>query len=232
MREVGLLRADASRHFDRLHEVEVRRMRVDPECVKDQHVEVLQKGPRRLGDDAAIGAVGEVADAETQHRKGTVHQRNRHDTLTAHIERFFADFVKFELWSAVWRVRCRFEGVGEHPPQRNQRTWRSVTRHRPLVDPVEASKIVQTHYVIRMVMREQDGVDVRDMVGHALQAKLGGAINEQIDPIAGPKNAGSRAPIAGITRAADLAPASDHRNTVRGATSQNDDLCSHRLPAR
>src|SRR6516225_2124071 len=100
MRHVGqisLPRLQTRNHIQRLAQTEMGRMRAVAQGIQDQNIEVLQQAPALLRDTIDVGAVGDIADAKTEHVEMGVNQGNRRDPLPKNLKRFFGDPLKGEL---------------------------------------------------------------------------------------------------------------------------------------
>jgi len=115
--------------------------------VQYQHVQAFEQGPRSVGNAAAIGQVGEAAQAQAKNGALAVENRNGHNLLTAEAERP-TDREQLELGQAT-RVRRRgVEDVREQPAHVVDGGPVAEARHGTSLHDVETPDIVETQDVI------------------------------------------------------------------------------------
>ena len=115
------------------------------------------------------------------------------------------------------------EDVGIDALQIVQRPLVAVTRNRRLLHHVEAAHFVESHDVIGVAVRIDNGVDASDAVRERLHAQVRRRVDEHRRPAVGLNQDGrARSFVARIGRAAGAALAADHRHAVRRARAQHE----------
>ena len=122
------------------------------------HVEAVEQRERRFGDRAAVGEIGEAAEAEAEDRLLAVQQRHRDHRHAGGLERP-VDLGERQLRHAAalgprWR-----EGVGEHPAQLGGGRRIGVDRDRRPAQRVEAAHLVEPHHVVGVAVGVEQRVD-------------------------------------------------------------------------
>ena len=192
--------------------------------VEDEDVDAVEQRPRRVGNAAAVGQVGEVAEAEAENRPRAVQDRHRL-TATPSIANGPSIVVSSICGMPPPFCRRRVEDVAEGAPQvvgrRAHRRRRGIA---PLLQHVEAAHFVQAHDVIGVAVREEDRVDARDAVRQRLLPQVGRGVDQDrravvdvdVDRRPQPR-------VARIGRPAHRARAADHRHAVRRAGAEERD---------
>ena len=195
--------------------------------IKDEDVESLDERPRLIRHAAAIGQVGEVAEAKAEDLSRAVDERHRLKADGADVERA-GDGVELNLRQPAALVGRRVEHVEERAPQALAGGGVGITGNRALLHLAEAARIVQAHDVIGVAVREHDRVDAADALLQRLLAQIGRGVDEDLRAVFDVDEIEGRVRrVARIGRAAHRAPAADHRHAVRSAAAQDGDVRLH-----
>lgn len=182
MSQIGSLRADLSGGLDRLFDVEVRAVSLtEPESVEYKNVDTLQGLHRIDGQRFGICDVAESSHTKAVDVHASVRHPHRGEILPdqrywrSRVESFDPDSW---LRAALRRPECIVEDVLEVALQRIDVLRRNVGRH--IASPHrEGSEIVDTVDVVRVDVREPDGIDRGDPGREELQPKLGRSVHQQ-----------------------------------------------------
>ena len=95
---------------------------------------------------------------------------------------------------------CGVEDVAEHPPQIGERPQIAEDGMARPLHEVVAPHLVEAEDVIRVAVREEDGIDAADVVRERLRAKIGGRIDENVAHRSATAKAHCRHPDAAAAR--------------------------------
>ena len=190
----------------RLLDVEMRRVRREPQGVEDQGVEPFEHRPALVGDAGHVGAVREVAEPEAQDAESAVLQADRQHALAQHGERLAGrDPLEPQPGQAADRdvVRGLVEGVGERLADHLLGLRLAIERDRAADRPGEQPGVVQAEEVVGVVMGVEDRVDLADPLAQELEPHLGRGVDQQVPAGKLQQDARPGALVAWVVRAAD-----------------------------
>src|SRR5215218_10367749 len=75
-----------------------------------------------------------------------------------------------------------------------------------------------------MGVRHQHRVDLTHVIGKRLRAQFSSGIDEDGTPVVADKGRSASAAVSGVSRAANVAVAADHRNAIGGPGAEEGDL--------
>ena len=124
-------------------------------------------------------------------------------------------------------LRHRFlaDRVGENLLHAVRALARRVDRQRVAADQVaKPPQVVHADDVVGVSMREDEQVELGQVLPHALQSEFRRGVDLHVQPVHDDVEAGTRAPVARIGRRADRTIAGDHRDALRGAGAEKEDF--------
>lgn len=224
--EKGLPGADPARDGEGFFDRKMRRVPLVLERIEDEQVQALEQFETRGRDEIRVGAVGDVADAETQDRHVAVKEWDGRPNLAGDFERAVDD-LPLEVGAEDFHLRFGlFERVAETSRQDGVRRGIRPDIQRAFFERIKSADIVKTHDVIGMSMGKDDGVDHVDGISDALQAKFRGGVDQNPGIAAGNDCGRTHALVVDIGAGTDRAMASNHRDAGGGAGAEKDDFYS------
>ena len=221
---------------DGLLEVRVAEVRVAPEGVEDEDVEVLKERDALVGDVAHVGEVGGAAEAVAGDLLAAVGDG---DALEAGSEEIEAragcgvDAVKLHAGAGGIAVlgaegvfEDAFEGVGCGVV--------GVDGEIAFDVKAEGAEVVEAHDVVGVAVGVEDGVDAADVFADGLGVEVGAGVDEDGVAVVGEADGGPGAAVARIAvrrdgGGADGAVAAERGHAHRGAAAEKGEGRLHRL---
>ena len=214
--EVGLGDLKAFGFGDGLFEAEVGVVWCPAQAVDDHGVEALEERVGAFGDGAAVGQVGDIADAVAHGVAMAVDERNGLDVEGTDADEVLAvEFPQLDAWDepAVFEVVV-VEDVVEVVADEIGVVLAGVERECLAAEAGEAAEIIDAMEVIGVGVGEKDGIDAHDVLADDLFAEIGADIDEDAGVIRVDPGSGAQVAIAWVGGVADGAVAADHRHAV------------------
>lgn len=156
-------------------------MRLGPEGVDDEEVEVIEMGLRRPGNGLHVGDISKtlaIGKTETKAVGGrtAMCDRERHDLNVAELE----EIVVLEDTGVRPHVIARSiaKSPRKHALESSQGVVGPVHRHRLLAPPAKGPGLVESNDVIDVVVGVEDVIDVGEALPQGLLPKVRPSINE------------------------------------------------------
>jgi hypothetical protein len=163
--------------FKRLRHRVVRRMRPMPQRIQNENVEIVQQCKRFLRNAIAIREVRKRSKTEAEDRPSPMKDWHWADVQRPHVKGAI-DRMQLDLRGAAALFVRRIENVIERPPKIGCGLRIRIGRYRAALHHVEAPHFVETHDVIGVAVREEDGVHTRHAVCQRLLTQIGCGINQ------------------------------------------------------
>src|SRR3569833_100349 len=142
MRKIGLFRANLLRKQQRLIQRKVRDMAFGLQRVDIQCFSALYFCDFRRGDGFGIGNIGEIVDAEAQHRQLVMHHLDRGKMDASDIKRFKIDSMQVYL-RYTWIFKLG-KNISELTPQGRLYPLGSININRRLLEIIERAYVIPT----------------------------------------------------------------------------------------
>ena len=160
-------------HRDRLVQAKMRGVR-PPQGIQNQHVQPLQKRHARRVDAVGVGAIGHVAEAESQHVAAAVVQGDGHHARAQHLEGLATEGPKDQPRHAPGGIlpRRRVEGIVEDFA--NALLDDRIAKDRQVAAEIlgEDPQVVQAEEVVGVLVRVEHGVDQADLFADQLAVRI------------------------------------------------------------
>jgi len=180
-------------------------VRVMPQRVDDQHVEVLQQRQAYFWNVAHVGEIGGGAEAIAGDLQPSMGHRN---PLEAGAEQFDAssrswiDAVNLDAGAGGIAVFFA-EGVLEDAFDIGRGDLIGVDRQVSFGVKAEGAQIVEAHDVVGVAVGIQNGIDAANSFAHGLSVKVRAGVNQDRVAIVGDADGGPSAAVVGIGGGAD-----------------------------
>ena len=226
--EVGqecLARAQTGHDQASLPQAEVGVVRTGPEAVDDERIQPAEQLDGRLGDVAAVGEIGELADTVAENLGRSVEDGNR-DDLDALDVKGTGDGAETEpghVQVTLGKLKI-LEHVGPAGADGGKRLLVPVERDDHAVLLAEGAEVVDAVQVVGMVVGEKHGIDPVEALAHRLHAQFSGRIHQQIEAFGPDENGGPGPLVAWVRRAADIAITADHWHAVGRTGAKKEDF--------
>src|SRR5579875_1567701 len=234
VRQVGALRLELANDIERLLQAEVSGVRLETQGIKHQDAQPFQARPALARDLADIRTISYISYPKSQHIEMGVDQRDGRHLLAEDVERLRTDALEDELGDHASGERIGFwtEGVGRDGTNPTLDFGSAVERDWPAQQARQWPKVVESEQVVRVIVREQHGMDEADTLAEQLQTQLRRRIDKQIALLGTNEHGAAIAMIARIGRLADRAVTADHGHAHRRARAKKGErsrLCHHAL---
>lgn len=178
MRQEGTFWGKVGDDVEGLLETEMCAVRLYPNAIKHEYVEIAKGIHRGRRNMLQIGRVREVVQAIGDHRQFPVYDLDRRDRqVFADVERCLRHHgVRYQLRESTAKVHG-FENILKDPAEVDPRNVISEDRHRS-VPEIQRTNIVEPKDVIDVTMGYQDRVEVIDPRTQGLLAKVRGRIDQ------------------------------------------------------
>src|SRR5262249_26343318 len=184
----------------------------------------------------SVGAVGDVADPETEHVKMSMDERDRHHTLPQHFKRVVIDALKRQLGHIAGGKSFRLgsKGVCKGGADDPLNFRRAVNWYGPAEQPGKGAHVIEPKEMIHVVVREENGMNQVDLRPQELQAQFRGRVDEQIPLGQADEGGAAIAVIAWVGGMANRTVAAEHRNARRRSRAEKSKRAgtNHHAPCR
>lgn len=175
--EVGLSRLEFFDVGEGFLEVQMRRVRLDADAVKHQHVKPAEPIKRLRRNGLQVGRIGKIVKAISDHRKLAVDDlKRRHLDLADAKGRTRKDRVRDKLRQPAAQVG-RLKDVLKDPAKVGPGNLIGEDRHRP-VAKIQRPNVIEAEDVIDVAMRDEHRVELADFGPQCLLTEIGRGINE------------------------------------------------------
>lgn len=199
----------------------MRRVRLQAQRIYYEQVETFKLRKRGLGNFVAVGNEGEVAGSVAEPKPGhfaaAVQNGKRRDGNAAHFE-WTVDCIRNELWQPAARI-FGFEHIIKYAAQLPPGRFACVSGQRAVAE-VQRSYVVQSEYVIRVTVCNEQRVEAAKFVAQRLPAEVGRYVDLQSVRAVLDEQAGAQPAVARIVRSAGYAVAPDYRDAYRSPCSK------------
>lgn len=221
--------------------------RIDYEMLK-----AFELGELLLGDVVHVGAVGYVAETETENGEGAVHAPYRDDrrfadnavgisrnfvvapaglpfqmrkrVVETDLERLGSNVVDMPLRGAG--VFVLSESVGILHPERILDIFLAVDVAGTALRVVQRSYVIQSASMVLVIVGQQDSVEMAHPCAEHLCPEVRAGVHEYCHPFMLHKHAGAQSLVHRIRAAADFALTAYHGNALRGAAAEKRQPCT------
>lgn len=228
VREENPLRLDLLHQFQHLAQAHVRGVRLVAQAADDERFQTVQVFQRFRRDALCVGAVRQIARAETQDLHPAVIDREWEDLAPQDFklaERL--DFVNDQLRDPPRRklLNRRVENVRERLVDRPIRPFVAVNLRRfVIVAAWKEPRVVQTKKVVHVRVRVEDRVGVNQPLTKKLLPKVRAGVDQKISFRETQDHGAARAFVFRVRALADGAVAADHGDAVGRAGSEKDEV--------
>ena len=209
--EVGAAGLEPFDDCDGLVEMRVAGVRIAPERVEDEDVEVLKQGQTYIGDVAHVGEVGSAAEAIAGDLLAPVGYGDAAKTGSKKVDPGSGggvDAVNFDA-RAGWVAVLFAEGVLEDALDALCGCVVGVDGQIALCVKAERPQIVESHDVVGVAVGVEHGVDAADVFAQGLRMKVRAGVDQDRVAFVGEPDRRSGAPVARVGRSADRAVAAE-----------------------
>ncbi len=221
---------------DGLFEVRVAEMRVAPEGVEDEDVEILKERDALVGDVAHVGEVGCAAEAVAGDLLAAVGDGDAAEAGAEEIEARAGrgvDAVKLDAGAGGIAV-LGAEGVFEDALDGGGGVVVGVDGQVAFDAEAEGAEVVEAHDVVGVAVGVEDGIDVADVFADGLGVEVGAGVDEDGVVVVGEADGGPGAAVARVAAGrdgggADRAVAAERGHAHRGAAAEKGEGRLHRL---
>jgi len=201
-------------------------MRCVSQCIEDQRIQPVKQIYTAGFDLIGIGTVREVPKSETvDSTVGAVDQWNGCDVRSEHFEWRVIDSDQFQLRSRTHVSRLPFfKRIVKDSSDSGLHMVRRVDRHRLADHEWKQSNVIHTVQMIRVLVGEEHGMHDPDPFAQQLCSQIRCGVDQEV-PTGQTKNgAAPRSVVARIGAGANVAAASNGRNTDARPRSQHDEF--------
>src|SRR2546423_2464118 len=193
------------------------RVRAQAQAVEDERIEAAQHVERAGRNLAQVGGVGEVVEAVGHDGQATVYDLDRRDEqIGAETElRAVFDRVRDDLRQAAAEVR-RLEDVLEDAADVRPGAPVGVDSQSAVAE-VQGAYVVESEDVVGVAVRDENGVEVLDVLTKRLLPEIGRRVNEYRLAVVLDEHGDAQAFVARVVRRARLALAADGGHAGRSA---------------
>ncbi len=225
--EIGAFGTDGFRSFDGVVEGQVGCVRGMAQGIEHKHVGTARDRNRRKGDRLAVGIISQKLPVTTRkHQPRRDHppvgEFDGSDPEPAKVERTFDRHGRGP--DVVAELVGSIEGVLEDAPEVGEGGRGGMDGHGLVFDLTEAAQIVEAKDMVRVRVCVDHGIDARDVFTQALEAQIGGGVNQDARGSVAEQGRCAQPLVARIGRRAHPARAPDDWNAVRRARPEEGDL--------
>src|ERR1700682_2644308 len=157
----------------------MRRMGTMAQRIEEEHAQVLEARHGLGRNIAMVGEIGRVAEAEAVYHAGAVREPEGQEFESKQIEgRGFED-IHFEVRPGRFGFAL-VKDVAERPADIGDGFGRTVDGDDAALPEVEGAYVVESHDVIGVRVRAEDGVNALDAGAQGLIAEIGRGVDEDV----------------------------------------------------